>query len=556
LQDLANQLRSAESPRNWLQERIVGALTDSEKKRLAAFATVDGEPLEPADVAGISGERIDSGDLDRLREDGLLRDEGKRYRLSGGVAATIGASLLALLPAPAAAQYFAATTATMPAAALVEGSGTILAAMRHAAQSSDSQSVLALAHRAGDAVALAGRWDRWHEMLECALTSARSVNDRAGEAWALHQLGSRALAIGDVAIAERALEAALHIRSQLADVDAIDVTKHNLGILHFPSDLAPKPSKPAPGPLRVRSGVVIVLLILLAAGSIAGIAATIYRATIVRPIAAVTTAPTTSPAATPAASPVATPTVKVATTASPVRTTAVIPPNKPAATPMATPIATVTATRTATPTATAAVAATPTTTSTLTPVATPITTPIPIPLRPVIREFEYRAGDGSCLAYWVTGARRASVAGIDRDLTLPRGCVAVVRQREERQYTISAFGDRPPPVSSVATVPGSVQVIRPLPPVSLVRLGSIAGVVAGPRGPIAGATIAIAPGAFASGTVTGKQGSFIVANVPAGAYRVTVSKPGYTAVTESCRVAGTNTDLGVIRLLPYVTNIK
>jgi hypothetical protein len=545
LQELAAQLRSAESPRRWLQERVLGTLTESDRKALAAFAAVDGEPLESAEVTGISGDRDDPGTLERLRENGLVSFDGKRYRLRRGVSATVAASLLALLPARAAAQYFVAAAATMPASTLLAGSGAILASMRRAAQAFDSQSVMALARSVGDAVALSGRWDRWNEMLECALASARGANDAAGEAWALHQVGSRALLLGDIASAQQALEAALHIRSQLADPDAIAVTEHNLSLLRTPADPKPPQSKPSGRTRNFQSVVVAAILVLLAAGSIAAIAARIYRGTLVRPIAAVTTSPTTSPTGalpTPRSSPVPTHSPR------PVASVAESPrPTSP-------PVTTAVPSRAAISQPTR-VTTTPSP-ATVTPSTRPVATPILVQQLPVIREFRYRGDDASCLEYWVTGARRATVPGLSQDLALPRGCLRVIQQRQAQQYTIYAFGNRPPPVSSAATIPARAAIASPSPSTSPTRLGSISGVVVGPRGALSGAEVAIASSMFSNSSVSGERGSFTIRNLPPGLYRVTVSKPGYKSVTQTYRVAGTNANVGIIHLLPNATIIQ
>ncbi|HXM06714.1 MAG TPA: carboxypeptidase regulatory-like domain-containing protein, partial [Candidatus Acidoferrum sp.] len=525
LQELAAQVRSAESPRRWLQEHVLVALSGSDRKALATFAAVDGESLEPAEVAGISGDRDDSATLERLQQNGLLSFDGKRYRLRRGVSVSIAASLLALIPARAAAQYFVAVAATTSASTLIERSGAILASMRHAAQASDSQSVMTLARSVGDAVALSGRWDRWNEMLECALASARGANDAAGEAWTLHQIGSRALVLGDVATAEQALEAALHIRSQLADPDAVAVTEHNLRLLRPPADLKPLRSKPLRHAWNVRSAIVVAILAVLAAGSIAGIAATIYRAAILRPIAAVTTFPTTSPTTSPAGS-APTPRRSPVPTHSPhapatvaVESARPTPPPVTTAVPSRGPVS---------PPAMVTRAPVP---ATVRPSARPAATPKPVQL-PVIREFYYRGADASCLEYWVTGARRATVTGLRQDLALPRGCVPADRQSQPQRYTIYAFGNRPPPVSFAATIPARVSIATPAPSASPIRLGSISGVVVAPSGALRGALVAIASSTFSNSSVTGGLGNFSIRNLPPGLYRVTVSKPGYKSVTQ------------------------
>jgi hypothetical protein len=177
-------------------------------------------------------------------------------------------------------------------------------------------------------------------------------------------------------------------------------------------------------------------------------------------------------------------------------------------------------------------------------VATP--SPVPVPERPVIRVFAYRSA-GSCLEYLVTGARRATVPGLSRDIALPRGCLPVTQQREAQRYGMYAFGERPPAVSSTAIVPAER---------SIVRLGTVYGTVFGQRYAIAGAEIEIASATFSKSVVSGERGSFTLTNLPPGSYRITVTKPGYGSVTQTIQLDGTNTNVGVIHLFPNATNIQ
>jgi hypothetical protein len=65
-------------------------------------------------------------------------------------------------------------------------------------------------------------------VLEWQLASARAQGDRAAEAWALHQLGTRALCLNDMPTARSSLGRALEIREELGDEAGSAVTRHNL----------------------------------------------------------------------------------------------------------------------------------------------------------------------------------------------------------------------------------------------------------------------------------------------------------------------------------------
>jgi hypothetical protein len=66
------------------------------------------------------------------------------------------------------------------------------------------------------------------------LLAAQSVGDRAAVAMAQHQLGTRALCVGETSAAAAALQAALDLRTALGDTAGAQVTQHNLSLITAP----------------------------------------------------------------------------------------------------------------------------------------------------------------------------------------------------------------------------------------------------------------------------------------------------------------------------------
>jgi hypothetical protein len=91
--------------------------------------------------------------------------------------------------------------------------------------------VLRVARQATPAIAAAGRVGAWGVVADHALVAARATGDRTGEAWALHERGSRALCLGDRELAAAALGEALALREELGDAPGAEVTRHNLAQL-------------------------------------------------------------------------------------------------------------------------------------------------------------------------------------------------------------------------------------------------------------------------------------------------------------------------------------
>ncbi|MEM7141125.1 MAG: hypothetical protein AAF548_08830 [Actinomycetota bacterium] len=93
------------------------------------------------------------------------------------------------------------------------------------------EDVLDVARATHHAMGQGGRWGTWQIVLEAAREAAVALGDRAAEAWALHQLGSRDLLRDDLGAARNELHRALALREAIGDLEGAEVTRHNLRIL-------------------------------------------------------------------------------------------------------------------------------------------------------------------------------------------------------------------------------------------------------------------------------------------------------------------------------------
>lgn len=85
--------------------------------------------------------------------------------------------------------------------------------------------------------AQSGRWDAWNDVLARMLNAARALGDRAAEARALHQLGTRELCLLGAGTAAGLLAVALRIRQMIGDSAGAAATQHNISVI--PSITAP-----------------------------------------------------------------------------------------------------------------------------------------------------------------------------------------------------------------------------------------------------------------------------------------------------------------------------
>ncbi|HEV2070955.1 MAG TPA: choice-of-anchor D domain-containing protein [Acidimicrobiales bacterium] len=147
----------------------------------------------------------------------------------------------------------------------------ILQALQHGVVRRAWSKVLRLGQTVESALILGQRWGAWEAVLRHQLQAARGLGDKAAEGWSLHQLGTRALCLGDTFTARAQLLEALRIRESLGDTDGAAVTRHNLELLSGPPPPKPPeepPPKPPGGwrpPLLAGAAVIVVLVLGLTA---------------------------------------------------------------------------------------------------------------------------------------------------------------------------------------------------------------------------------------------------------------------------------------------------
>jgi len=90
------------------------------------------------------------------------------------------------------------------------------------------EAVVALGRGIERTLVLNRRWGAWTQVLGWILKAAGSLSDQVTQAWALHELGTRSLCLGDLPAAEESLKQALKIREAFGDQAGAAVTRGNL----------------------------------------------------------------------------------------------------------------------------------------------------------------------------------------------------------------------------------------------------------------------------------------------------------------------------------------
>jgi hypothetical protein len=122
---------------------------------------------------------------------------------------------------------------------LLRESAALLQTQQHAADANRWGEVFRLGRILDGALVLGSRWGAWATALDRCLAGAKATGDRGAEAWALHQVGTRALCLGDPTVARAMLGHAVKLREALPDDAAADASRGNLGFVIVPASEKP-----------------------------------------------------------------------------------------------------------------------------------------------------------------------------------------------------------------------------------------------------------------------------------------------------------------------------
>ena len=253
-----------------VEAQALAALSEPEQRVVAALATLNGAPLDadhlsalagiPDIAAAVPGGISDIASvLETLRQRGLVQTHSPSFGLTGALNEDLPRVWDLTSWAEQTLRYFTAWAEEHrdEPDRLQEEAGAILQVLEWAARAGRWAEVLRLGRAVEGGLALGGRWGAWLQVLDWVHQAAQALGDKPALAWALHQTGTRALCLGEVATARAALTNALQLREALGDRIGAAVTRHNLDLLLGPP--APPrrpsepPSKPAPSGVRARS---------------------------------------------------------------------------------------------------------------------------------------------------------------------------------------------------------------------------------------------------------------------------------------------------------------
>lgn len=218
------------SPTTALFHHWAGLLPRSRQGLLALLGALGGLAITAEQAAAMTAMPNAGALLEELRTLHFVQLQDRLYHLSYDLVSLCQQSWTPDPWLERAVTYFTThTTAATPSTPDI-----LLRLLEWTQQAGRWGDSIALARLLDAPLALSGRWQQWQQVLDHSLRAAQALGDPAAEAWAWHQLGTRALGLEDVPTAEQALTQALRLRESLQDYAGASVTRHNLSLITPP----------------------------------------------------------------------------------------------------------------------------------------------------------------------------------------------------------------------------------------------------------------------------------------------------------------------------------
>ncbi|MEK9161946.1 MAG: hypothetical protein AAB261_01490, partial [Chloroflexota bacterium] len=216
-------------------------LSDGEKKALAIASVANGVSVD-AKMLNIS-----EASIEKLKAMELLHANSPRLRIDPAMRGIVKRDVDEQAIKSQLIYYLRDVISTQPKNFELHGDelGNVLGAIKWASDLNRLEDVMALGRGIDPYLTLHGLWDVWKATLASVLDAAKRGGDHAVEGWALHQLGTREIGVGQIESARSLLNQALQIRKSLGDEVGATFTQHNLDFLVVPPP-TPKP-KPDSG---------------------------------------------------------------------------------------------------------------------------------------------------------------------------------------------------------------------------------------------------------------------------------------------------------------------
>jgi hypothetical protein len=212
---------------------LMTSIDEKQRRILLVLAALPGVPIPLPHVSGIAELTDIEPSLMRLVGLGLVRCVQSRYHLADGVGDRLRRTELLTPWVNRAITYFTAWAERHRRRPenLLDAADALLRVQQHATEARRSGEVLRLGRLLEAPLVVSARWGAWDLSLERCLAAARAIGDRSVEAWALHEMGTRAVCLGEADNARRLLGQAAGLRESLGEHAAATISRRNLGFV-------------------------------------------------------------------------------------------------------------------------------------------------------------------------------------------------------------------------------------------------------------------------------------------------------------------------------------
>ena len=170
---------------------------------------------------------------DKLEERGLLHANSPRLRLMPGLKPILLEGRDLTKPRERLLAHLLAELKTRwnDFAFIKDELGNLIGLLVWAAAQGQWANVAALGRAIDPYLTLSGHWNAWYKVLDHIRHAATSLQDLALEGWALHQLGTYEIGMGNTAAAQNFLNQAISIRQKIGDEVGVAYSQHNLQMI-------------------------------------------------------------------------------------------------------------------------------------------------------------------------------------------------------------------------------------------------------------------------------------------------------------------------------------
>lgn len=219
-----------------LAAELMTSMDERQRRVLLALSALSGVSLEARHVSALAELTDVEPSLNDLVDRRLLVRGQSGYRLADGIGDRLRRTADLSPWVHRAITYFTAWAERQRRnrETLLQASDALLHVQAHAADTHRWGETLRLGRLLESTLVVGARWGAWGLALEQCLVAAKAIGDRSVEAWVLHEMGTRAVCLGDEGNARRLLNQSATLRQALMEHGAAAISRRNLSTVPAP----------------------------------------------------------------------------------------------------------------------------------------------------------------------------------------------------------------------------------------------------------------------------------------------------------------------------------